>query len=110
VNRWFAGSEGAQAPAFLKTIRDANQDRLEEDGGASIMYTHFGHGFVSDGKLDPTFARLMQRLSKKNGWFVPAHVLLDHLAAERGVFELNASARRRLEWRWLAEKTLRGTS
>jgi len=74
------------------------------------MYTHFGHGFVSDGNLDSTFARLMHRLSKKNGWFVPTHVLLDHLAAERGVFELNVGARRRLEWRWLAEKTLRGTS
>lgn len=110
VNRWFAGSEGAQGPAFRKTITEANQDRLEEEGGACIMYTHFGHGFVSDGKLNPNFVRLMQRLSKKNGWFVPTHILLDHLAAERGVFQLDASVRGRIEWHWLAEKTFRGTS
>jgi hypothetical protein len=110
VNRWFAGSEGAQGAAFLRVIREANQDRLEDEGGASIVYTHFGHGFVSDGKLNPSFVRLMRRLSQKNGWFVPVHVILDHLAAERGVFALDADTRRVIEWRWLAAKTLRGTS
>jgi hypothetical protein len=110
VNAWFAGSEGAQAPAFLKAMAEAKQDRLEEDGGACILYTHFGHGFVFESKLNPEFVRLMQRISKKNGWFVPCHILLDHLARERGVFRLDARTRRSLEWRWLAEKTLRGTS
>jgi hypothetical protein len=110
VNRWFAGSEGAQGAAFLRVIREANQDRLEYEGGASIVYTHFGHGFVSDGQLNPGFVRLMRRLSRKNGWFVPAHMILDHLAAERGIFALDAGTRRAIEWRWLAAKTLRGTS
>ena len=110
VNRWFAASEGAQGPSFFKAITEANQDRLMEEGGACILYTHFGHGFVSDGKLHPTFVRLMERLSRKNGWFVPASTILDFLAAERGVFELDARTRRKLEWRWLSEKTFRGTS
>ena len=110
VNRWFAASEGAQGPAFLKAIAEANQDRLEEEGGASILYTHFGHGFVNGGRLHPDFVRLMNRLSRKNGWFVPAHVILDHLAATQGVVTLRASARRAIEWRWLAEKVFRGTS
>jgi hypothetical protein len=110
VNRWFAGSEGAHGPAFLKAIGEANQDRLEEEGGAAILYTHFGHGFVEDGRLNPEFRRLMVRLSKKSGWFVPSSTLLDHLATQRGVFELDARARRSLEWRWLGEKIFRGTS
>ena len=110
VKRWFAGSEGAAAPAFLRAITEANQDRLEEEGGASILYTHLGHGFVSGGRINPTFARLMHRLSKKNGWFAPTHAILDHLASERGVFQLDSDARRAIEWRWLTEKIFRGTS
>ena len=27
-------------------LTEAAQDRLEAEGGACIMYTHFGHGFV----------------------------------------------------------------
>jgi hypothetical protein len=110
VNRWFAASEGAQGPTFLKTMADQNQDRLEAEGGAAIVYTHFGHGFVDNGKLRPEFVRLMERLRKKNGWFVPATTMLDHLAAERGVCTLDDRTRARLEWRWLAEKIFRGTS
>ena len=45
VRYWYSASEGHKAPAFLKTLQDANQDRLEAEGGACIMYTHFGHGF-----------------------------------------------------------------
>lgn len=110
VNRWFAASEGAQGPAFLKAVAERNQDRLEAEGGACILYTHFGHGFVDNGRLRPEFRRLMERLRRKSGWFVPTSAILDHLAAERGVFTLDDRARRRLEWRWLGEKVLRGTS
>lgn len=110
VNRWFASTEGANCHAYSRAICEINQDRLEAEGGACILYTHFGHGFVSEGKLNGTFVRLMKRLSQKSGWFVPAHVILDHLAATQGVCELNAGIRRTLEWRWLREKTLRGTS
>jgi hypothetical protein len=111
VNRWFAGTEGAQGPAFLRAIDEAKQDRLEAEGGACILYTHFGHGFVEQNhKLNPDFVRLMQRLNRKNGWFVPTRVVLDHLAAERGVFCMNDRVRSSIEWRWLAEKIFRGTS
>jgi hypothetical protein len=110
VQRWFAASEGAEGPAFLKLIAERNQDRLEEEGGAAIAYTHFGRGFVENGRLHPEFRRLMERLAKKNGWFVPASEILDYLAWQKGVFEMDAAARRRLEWRWLPGKILRGTS
>lgn len=110
INCWFAASEGAQGPAFIKAISEARQDRLEDEGGMCILYTHFGHGFVTDGKLNPTFVRLMRRLSRKNGWFVPSQLILDHLAAERGIFQLDPRTRSKMEWHWLAEKSLRGTS
>ena len=67
------GSVRLRAPIarfFSIRLLDANQDRLAEERGMCIMYTHTGKGFVSDGKLDPEFRRLMTRLSKMNGWFV----------------------------------------
>ena len=110
VNHWFAGSEGAQGPAYIRAIAEANQDRLEAEGGACILYTHFGHGFLDGGKPRPEFRRLMERLSRKNGWFVPTSVMLDHLATERTAITLDDRMRRSLEWRWLREKIFRGTS
>src|SRR5579871_2414031 len=76
VNYWCA-SEGANVESFNKTISEANQDRLEAEGGACIMYTHFAYRFVENGALYPGFRSLMERISKKNGWFVPVATLRD---------------------------------
>ena len=110
VRYWYSASEGDKAPAFLNTLRDANQDRLEEEAGACIMYTHFGHGYVQDSKLNPEFRRTMERLARKNGWFVPVSELLDFLLKTQGPTTLTDGVRRRLETRWLWEKLFRGTS
>lgn len=110
VAAWFSASEGAQRPAFLRAIAEESQDRLEAEGGLCIMYTHFGHGFVEDGKLHPEFSRLMTRLSKKNGWFAPVSSILDYLRGHNGVHTLTAQQRGTMEWRWLATKCLYGTS
>ena len=45
VNYWYASAEGATVEPFVDRIGEANLDRLEADGGACIMYTHFGLGF-----------------------------------------------------------------
>jgi hypothetical protein len=112
VNAWYASTEGSNAPRFLNALSETNQDRLEESGGACIMYTHFGHGFVDEdsGVMSPRFIELMRRLSAKGGWFVPVSTLLDYLRTRRGVTELGTPERRRLEQRWLWEKLFRGTS
>jgi hypothetical protein len=110
VQNWYSASEGHKAPAFLKTLRNANQDRLEDEGGGCIMYTHFGHGYVQDGKLMAEFRRTMERLAAKNGWFVPVTELLDFLAKSRGITTLTDDVRSRMESRWLWEKLFRGTS
>ncbi len=111
VNLWFASTEGAMGPAFFSAIGEAAQDALEEQGGACIMYTHFGHGFVEDRQLKPRFRELMRRLSQKNGWFVPASTLLDHIRQSRKADTvLSAAERSALEWRWLRQKLLHGVS
>ena len=110
VNLWYASTEGSNRDRFVKTICEENQDRLEAEGGACIMYTHFGHHYVRDGSLDPEFQRLMTRLSRKNGWFVPVSTLLGYLRSQQGDTELTGKMRRDLEIRWLWVKFFRGTS
>ena len=110
VNQWYASSEGANAASFVNTINEQAQDRLEEEGGACIMYTHFGHGYWEDGRLLPRFTELMTRLSRKNGWFVPAGTLLDYLRAQRGELVLTPAQRGELERRWIWHKARFGTA
>jgi hypothetical protein len=111
VNQWFAGSEGSHLGSFLRTVSEENQDRLEEQGGACIMYTHFASGFVEDGRVDPRFLRLMTRLSGKGGWFVPVATLLDHLRGQGAGGDITRADRGRLERRWLLHKLrTRGTT
>jgi hypothetical protein len=110
VQSWYASSEGADHDRFVETISEANQDRLVAERGACIMYAHFGHRFVTNGRIEPRFRDLMTRLSRMNGWFVPVGTLLDHLRSIRGVHRLTDSERRAMEWRWLAAKVRHGTS
>ena len=110
VRAWYASAEGSNVQRFTRTISEANQDQLEAEGGACIMYTHFGHGYVENGRLNARFKALMQRLSRKNGWFVPVGVLLDYLRGRHEPVEITAAQRRSLERRWLWQKMMRGTS
>ena len=104
VNYWFASTEGPDVDAFVGALSEPNQDRLEAEGGACIMYTHFGSGFVREGRVDSRFERLMRRLSGKNGWFVPVSTLLDFLIEAKGPHEITDSERSALERRWLVHK------
>jgi hypothetical protein len=109
VNCWFASSDGNCLERYNRCQSEENQDRLEQEGGACIMYTHFAHGFERDGKIEPRFAELMTRLSKKDGWFVPVAALLDYLRSIHGQSDITPAQRRRLERKWLLEKIFIGT-
>jgi hypothetical protein len=110
VNYWFASSEGADVETFNRTICEENQDRLEAEGGACIMYTHFAKGFADGGNIQPRFRQLMERLAEKNGWFVPVATLLDYILQQRGHHELTSRQRAKLERKWLRHKMLVGTT
>ena len=45
VNFFFSSCEGGNVSRFVEMLNEANQDRLEEEGGVCIMYTHFAEGF-----------------------------------------------------------------
>lgn len=104
---WFAGSSGPTPRYFFKTLSEENQDRLEEEGGACILYAHLGAGF-SEGTNFRRFKQLMERLAQKKGWFVPTATLLDFLRDQRGHRVITPRERSRLERRWLTQKLLVG--
>ncbi len=110
VNWWFASSEGSDVSSFNQTLSERNQDRLEAEGGACIMYTHLGKGFYRDGRLDARFEFLMNRLAAKKGWFVPVGTLLDYLREENGGHVITAKERTSMEIRWLLHKIRIGTT
>lgn len=110
VNHWYASSEGPEINSFVKCLSEKNQDRLEEEGGACIMYTHLGCGFVDGDRLDQRFESLIKRLSAKNGWFVPVGELLDFLRKRNGGHVITSRERSRLERTWLRHKFTVGSS
>jgi hypothetical protein len=104
VRQWFASAEGAKPESFVKTLDERHQQRLEDERGLCIMYTHLGAGFYRSGRLDPGFERVMRRMAQRNGWFAPVSTILDHIRATQGDWELRDSERSLLERRWLADK------
>ncbi len=111
VRAWYGSTEGANYDSFVHQIREEEQDRLEAEGGACIMYTHFGHGFFNpEGRLKPRFVKLMERLASKKGWFVPTGELLNFLGHRRGIHLLSDRERAAMERRWLVSKLRHGTS
>ena len=71
VRNWFAASNGVDCDRFNRCLSEQNQDRLEEESGACVMYTHFAFRFMQNGRIEPRFRKQMERLAKKDGWFAP---------------------------------------
>lgn len=109
VNYWFASSNGPDVETFNRCLAEKDQDRLEEENGACIMYTHFGKDFYKNGNINSRFKFLMNRLSKKNGWFVPVSTLLDYLLEVKGQYTISNRERKRLERKWLFQQMKRNT-
>ncbi len=109
VNYWFSSSEGGDVSKFCGMLSERRQDRLAEERGVCIMYTHFSDGFCSMDRVRPEFERLMRRLSRLDGWFVPVCDLLDYLRAQRSEHRIPRVELRGMERRWLMHKLRRGT-
>jgi len=111
VRAWFASSDGGHADSFVRLLSTANQDRLERQHGACIVYTHFTKEFVTHGALRDDVTERLAQLSQRNGWFVPTVDILRHLEHQHGgVHPLTAAQRRRLEWHWLRDKVFLGST
>lgn len=91
VNYWFGCSDGFEYDKFIKLVSDENINKLLTERGTSIIYTHFGYGFVdrSTNILSEEFVKQMTKISQKNGWFVPVSTILDRFILLRNVEIIN---------------------
>jgi len=108
VNWWFSAADADNCGEFNRLVRVEAQDQLEQDGGVAIVATHFGKGFVTDGRVNELTASLLERLSRRPGWFVPVGQLLEWLQRSGVGGSLPAAEWRRMQWRWLADLLTRG--
>jgi len=104
VNAWFSSSDGHDLQSFCELLDEANQDRLEEEQGVCIVYTHFACGFVSRGAVHPRVDFLLKRLARKDGWFAPVSTLLDCLRKRPRVKVISMAERSALERHWLSDR------
>lgn len=107
VNFWFASSDAGNVDVFLRNFDDRALERLEEEGGLCIVYTHLAAGFAADGRVHGEVRRRLERLARRGGWFAPVSEVLEHLRggqtpAERTVDEETLG---RLERRWLLDRS-----
>jgi len=90
-NYFFSFSNGGNPEAFKKLLSDKNIKKLVSERGTSIVYAHLGYYFthVSENnawEVTPEITTRLVKLSEqKEGWFVPASVILDRFLAMKNV-------------------------
>jgi len=78
-NYWFSTTFAPNQWMFNKLVTPITVDKLEQDGGVCILYTHLGY-YMKNGKIDQGFIEKIKYISQKNnGWFVPVSTVLDFL-------------------------------
>jgi len=111
VNKWFASTEAPEINSFNTVLSEENISRLERENGCCIIYTHLGKGFAENKTINPEFAKKMNELVKRNGWFAPASEILDYIDTFNKSKKISWYARFSLELKWLLHKIkVRGTS
>jgi hypothetical protein len=113
VNYWFQTSNGANREAFLELLKPANLDRLADEGGVTLVYSHLGAGsFTRGNAIDPEVeARIRDLAARQDAWFAPASDILDFLRTQPGwTGDPGRSERVSLEMRFLAGRVLGGGS
>jgi hypothetical protein len=86
VNYWMDGTDGGSLDAFVELLATENLDRLEREGGVTLVYAHLGAGSFNteDGGVNPLFTERIADVAGRNGWFAPASDILDHLVTQPG--------------------------
>lgn len=97
---WFSATDAEDAEAFCQLISPARQERLERENGLCIVATHFGKGFVRDGRMVETFQERLEMLARRPGWFPTVGELLDWLRGQQRDEVLSPAEWRRMQWTW----------
>jgi hypothetical protein len=101
VRRWFSAADAEDAEAFSWLLRNEEQERLEAEGGFSIVATHLGKGYGENGRVHRQVERLLSSLAARPGWFPTVGELLDWLALQRKADTIPRMEWQRMQWRWI---------
>ena len=83
-NYWFSTVFAPNPWCFNHVVTKRSIDKLEREGGVSILYTHLGY-YMRTGEIDRGFVDRIQYIASKNtGLFVPVSELLQHILSARG--------------------------
>lgn len=106
VNFWFAATTASSPRYFRQNFTTAKIDRLVEEGGLCIAYTHFGAGFAGDNRIDEYFKTMIEYLAARDPWVAPVSDVLDFLRQgdDSAARSLSPLGRQRLELRWMLGK------
>ncbi|HVB34894.1 MAG TPA: hypothetical protein VNJ52_11060 [Patescibacteria group bacterium] len=107
VHGWFSASDAEDATAFASLLHPRNQRALEDEGGFSIVATHFGKGYVRNSSVQPLVEERLHMLARRPGWFPTAGELLDWLREHRESETLPADEWLRMQWCWARDLFLR---
>jgi hypothetical protein len=101
VHAFFPSAFADNVEEFIELLSPARQARLERECGLCIVGTHFGKGFVREGRVHPGVIEVLTSLSRRPGWFQPVSTVLDYLVgAQGGVARLEGYRLFRLEGLW----------
>jgi hypothetical protein len=82
-NNWYSSTFAPNQWVFNNIVTKESVDRLEEEGGVCILYTHLGYYF-KNGEVDEGFKKMISYIgSKKSGLFLPVSETLDILKARK---------------------------
>jgi len=103
VNFWFAATTASSPRHFKQIFSTAKIDRLVEEGGLCIAYTHFGARFFHDNRIDDYFKKTVEYIAARDPWVAPVSDVLDFLrrGEDPKARSLSPLGRQRLELRWM---------
>ena len=107
VPLWFSATDAEDVDAFCELITPVRQEKLEREGGISIVATHFGKEFVKDGRVVPVFRERLAMLAARGGWYPTVGELLDWMRQQRQSDALPKREWRRMQWLWARDLALR---
>lgn len=104
---WFSASDAEGVSEFNDLLHPRNQERLESEGGACIVATHLGKGYVKNGAVHPVTRERIVALAGRSGWFPTVSELLDWMRTQHLSGELPPREWRRMQWRWARDLAAR---
>ena len=110
VPYWFSTSDAENVEEFNTLTAPERIEKLESEGGFTIVSTHLGKGFVKNGEVDPTTRRNLEFIAGRKGWYPTTGELLDWLKEHGGGKRIPRSEWLRMQTRYATDLARRAVN